>query len=403
MAREIGTFPISGNFEVQKAATFDARQSVDNFADLLNFTSANFIINAFPVSVKGVSTPSERGLYICNDKDNLDLAESWIKLGDGLTIAETITGIEAITIEADKLNYLSLKNRPTVYTNTDFNTDFNNKTTSDLTEGTNLYYTQTRVRAEILAGILFSEEIIFLSNSSPITGGGRVIGVDSSWVKLNATVNNALLDGTNISGSSNGRIFIFQNHSATNNVIIRHNINVGFFQKFIIPSGLDITLKPKESIFVIARGFELTVVDFLGSIVGDITALNTTNKTSLVAAINEVLAGGGGSYTDAEARAAQASLLTTGTSILFDRPRYYGYPTAVSTNITFDFTGAVSGQAQHIRVNASTKPTLPASIRLLAGGFVPDVINDYYLTPWLISSSPDVWVVHVTISQENTY
>ena len=117
----------------------------------------------------------------------------------------------------------------------------------------------------------------------------------------------------------------------------------------------------------------------------------------------DLLAGGGGSYTDAEARAAQASLLTTGTSILFDRPRYYGYPTAVSGNITFDFTGAVNGQAQHIRVNAATKPTLPSSIRLLAGGFVPDVINDYYLTPWLISSSPDVWVVHVTISQENDY
>ena len=100
---------------------------------------------------------------------------------------------------------------------------------------------------------------------------------------------------------------------------------------------------------------------------------------------------------------AQASLLTNGTSILFDRPRYYGYPVAASGNITFDFTGALPGQAQHIRHNSDTKPTMPASIRFLAGIYLPDVINDIYLTPWLVSTSPNVWVVHVTVSQDKAW
>jgi len=110
-----------------------------------------------------------------------------------------------------------------------------------------------------------------------------------------------------------------------------------------------------------------------------------------------------GSYTDAEARAAQASLLTTGTSILFDRPRYYGYPTAATGNITFDFTGSVSGQSQHIRHNSGTKPTLPASANKLSGDYVLSVDNQIYLTPWLVSTSPDVWRVDVTVSQDNSW
>ena len=44
----------------------------------------------------------------------------------------------------DGANWLELN-----YTSTDFDTDFSNKTTTDLTEGTNLYYTTTRVNADI--------------------------------------------------------------------------------------------------------------------------------------------------------------------------------------------------------------------------------------------------------------
>ena len=382
MAREIGTFPISGNFEVQKAATFDARQSVDNFADLLNFTSANFIINAFPVSVKGVATPSERGLYICNDKDNLDLAASWTKLGVG----ETLTFLNGLVKDADG----------NVRLGGEFETSVSNA------------FFNTRMTFDLLSfGLSFNSNAGSQFNGIVFDILGLSFSTDKCQVNL---LSGDLFIRDNSTGSEKKGLKLY-GFGETNN-------DTG--------AGAD---------YSTLVGTSLVNKKFVEDITGLLTALNTTNKTSLVAAINEVLAAGGGGgltipeivtgldaittdadklnyfslknrpsvYTDAKARAAQASLLTTGTSILFDRPRYYGYPTAVSGNITFDFTGAVNGQAQHIRVNASTKPTLPSSIRLLAGGFVPDVINDYYLTPWLISSSPDVWVVHVTISQENDY
>lgn len=81
MAREIGTFNFGANFEVLKEGTIDARQLVDDFADLLAFTESNFIPNGFIVAVKGTTTPSERGVYMCIDKDNLDLAASWELVG----------------------------------------------------------------------------------------------------------------------------------------------------------------------------------------------------------------------------------------------------------------------------------------------------------------------------------
>ena len=83
MAREQGTFDFSANFEVKKKGTIDARQTVDNFADLLAFTSSNFIDVAFPVTVKGIADPSEFGLYLCNDANDLSNPASWTKLGEG--------------------------------------------------------------------------------------------------------------------------------------------------------------------------------------------------------------------------------------------------------------------------------------------------------------------------------
>lgn len=80
MAREQGTFPFSANFEVKKQGTFDARQYVPNFSDLLLFTSANFIPNGFPVSVAGENDPNEKGIYLCLDNQNLSNPLSWKKL-----------------------------------------------------------------------------------------------------------------------------------------------------------------------------------------------------------------------------------------------------------------------------------------------------------------------------------
>ena len=106
-------------------------------------------------------------------------------------------------------------------------------------------------------------------------------------------------------------------------------------------------------------------------------------------------------YTDAEARIAQALVQRTGTVIAFDRPASYGDVTAETGNITFDFTNAISGTAQVLRINTATKPTLPASKNLLAGKFVPSVDNFYYFTAIFISGS--TWRVDVTVSQNNTW
>lgn len=80
MAREEGTFGFSANFEVAKKGTIDARQMVDNFADLLAFTAENFIDNGFPVSVRGVENSMDRGLYVCDDVSKLNEASSWVRL-----------------------------------------------------------------------------------------------------------------------------------------------------------------------------------------------------------------------------------------------------------------------------------------------------------------------------------
>ena len=341
MAREIGTFPISGNFEVQKAATFDARQSVDNFADLLNFTSANFIINAFPVSVKGVATPSERGLYICNDKDNLDLAASWIKLGDGLTIPEIVTGVEALT-GSSRLDAASLKNLIAYI---------------DALQG-NANWRQT------------------ITANNGLIKSGNNIGLGGSLIQntlINVNTRNFNLEAFN--NTDTFKDFIFN----ANDFILRGRfINENTGQNF---GQVDISIDPQNFSIFDGRGITASLKkiglvyknfgensqgeggsypDFQGNsivplkvvqdITGLLTALNTTNKTSLVAAINEVLAGGGGSYTDAEARAAVAKFPT----------QIFRFTDITST---FEYT-----QAESFRINSIVEQTgVTSSIKLSDG------------------------------------
>lgn len=80
MARNTGTFNQSFNYEVLYKSTLDARQLVDDFSDLLAFTDANYIPNGFTVAVVGKTNPTERGLYMCIDEDNLNSSTSWIRL-----------------------------------------------------------------------------------------------------------------------------------------------------------------------------------------------------------------------------------------------------------------------------------------------------------------------------------
>ena len=83
MARDEGTFDFSANFEVKTKGTIDARQLVETFSDLLNFTESNFIPTGFPVSVSSTSTFNgteyTNGIYECIDEDNVGLEASWKK------------------------------------------------------------------------------------------------------------------------------------------------------------------------------------------------------------------------------------------------------------------------------------------------------------------------------------
>ena len=94
---------------------------------------------------------------------------------------------------------------------------------------------------------------------------------------------------------------------------------------------------------------------------------------------------------------AQELAASTGAEVAFDRPRRYGYPTAITGNITFSFTNAIEGMTQVMRHNDSTIPTLPASSKLLSGEYTISVNNYIYFVCILKGDTKEV---HVTISQE---
>jgi hypothetical protein len=110
MARQQGTFPISANYEVRIKGTFDARQLVDDVADLYNFNSANYIPYGFTVSVKGLADSATRGIYMCIDENNLSLPASWIKItgtGGGASNWGDLAG--NVEDQTDLVNYIDSK------------------------------------------------------------------------------------------------------------------------------------------------------------------------------------------------------------------------------------------------------------------------------------------------------
>lgn len=68
------------------------------------------------------------------------------KISVGTTSVDSITTLSNLSITESQISDLDH------YTSTDFDTDFSGKSTTDLTEGTNLYYTEGRVQSELLDG-----------------------------------------------------------------------------------------------------------------------------------------------------------------------------------------------------------------------------------------------------------
>lgn len=84
----------------------------------------------------------------------------------------------------------------------------------------------------------------------------------------------------------------------------------------------------------------------------------------------------------------------------FDRPGNYGYPTALTGNITINHATAVMGPIVMVRLNQATEPTYPANCVKIAGTFKPSVDNFYYFDCVYVAGAGGASnVYHFTISQ----
>jgi hypothetical protein len=76
-----------------------------------------------------------------------------------------------VTLTTDNINQ-GLTNR--YYTETFFNTSFSNKSTSDLSEGTNQYFTQVRVRTTPLSGLTSQSDVQVEGTDTLLVGIGKL-------------------------------------------------------------------------------------------------------------------------------------------------------------------------------------------------------------------------------------
>lgn len=115
----------------------------------------------------------------------------------------------------------------TTYKSTDFDTDFASKTTSDLTEGTNLYYTDTRARNSISVSDLGGDGSLSYNNA---TGVITYTGPSATEVRAHFTggtgvtiTNGEISIGQDVSITSD---VVFNNIDATGNVVVEGNLTV---------------------------------------------------------------------------------------------------------------------------------------------------------------------------------
>ena len=84
----------------------------------------------------------------------------------------------------------------------------------------------------------------------------------------------------------------------------------------------------------------------------------------------------------------------------FDRPRNYGYPTALTGNVTITNATAVMGPVVMVRLNQAAEPTYPANCVKISGSFKPSVDNFYYFDCVYVAGAAGADnIYHFTISQ----
>lgn len=85
----------------------------------------------------------------------------------------------------------------------------------------------------------------------------------------------------------------------------------------------------------------------------------------------------------------------------FDRPRNYGYPTALTDSaVSITHATAIMGPVVMVRMNRATEPTYPANCVIISGKFKASVNNYYYFDCVYVGGTAGADnVYHVTISQ----
>lgn len=96
----------------------------------------------------------------------------------------------------------------------------------------------------------------------------------------------------------------------------------------------------------------------------------------------------------ADTKLPKSSTASTGTDVVFDIPRTYGYAADATGNITFTTTGLVEGITQLMIHNDSSEPTFESGMVIISGTYVTGVDN--YIMMHAVKSN----LILVTISQE---
>lgn len=112
MARTKGDFEFSANFEVKKKATLDARQYVNNYSELLEFTASDYIPYGFPVACGGQDDPTKLGIWQCVNPNDLSNPLSWVRSNEPIPFNQVI---QVGSFSLNTVTYLATLGEPTAW------------------------------------------------------------------------------------------------------------------------------------------------------------------------------------------------------------------------------------------------------------------------------------------------
>lgn len=105
MGRAKGNFVTSNNYEIKKAAPFDARTLVKKKSDLTDPSSWNItgIYKGMVVVVSSDPYVSNNGLYMLSDVENITSSDAWIKFAEWDDVQKKIDSKQDELIAGDNI------------------------------------------------------------------------------------------------------------------------------------------------------------------------------------------------------------------------------------------------------------------------------------------------------------